>query len=62
LRLPAARHQVEPGFMRDLEAAVDAMERMPWTTLNTLKGNTDVLKGIEKAQTLLASLRKNLSS
>lgn len=62
LRLPTVRQQPEPGFMQDLEAAVDAMERMPWTTLNELKGDVDVLKGIDKAQALLASLRKTLSS
>jgi ParB family transcriptional regulator, chromosome partitioning protein len=48
--------------MQDLEAAVDVMERMPWTMLNGLKGDADVLKGIDKAQTLLASLRKTLLS
>ena len=62
LRLPAARPNAEPGFLQDLETAVEAVERLPWTTLNELKGNADVMKSIEKAQALPASLRKNLSS
>ncbi len=62
LRLPSARSSLEPDLLRDLETALDAMGRMPWTTLNTLKGDADVLKSIDKAQQMLASLRKNLAS
>lgn len=62
LRLPSAHASSEPDLLRDLESALDAMGRMPWTTLNALKGDVDVLKSIDKAQHMLASLRKNLAS
>lgn len=61
LRLPSARPTSEPDFVRDLETALDAMGRMPWTTLNALKGDAEVLKSIDKAQQMLTSLRKNLA-
>ncbi|WP_421999379.1 hypothetical protein [Reyranella sp.] len=60
LRLPSARSTLEPNFLHDLETALDAMGRVPWTTLNALKGDADVLKSIDKVQQMLASLRKNL--
>lgn len=62
LRLPSTRASSEPDLLRDLENALDAMGRMPWTTLNTLKGDAEVLKSIDKAQQMLVSLRKNLAS
>jgi ParB family chromosome partitioning protein len=62
LRLPSARPKSEPDFLQDLEAALDAMGRMPWTKLNALKGDAEALKSIDKAQQMLASLRKNLVS
>src|SRR6266446_5930336 len=37
LRLPSARSASEPNFLLDLETALDAMGRVPWTTLNALK-------------------------
>lgn len=62
LRLPSKGSAEESDFLRDLDAALDAMGRMPWTTLNALKGDTNVLKSIDKAQEMLKSLRKNLVS
>jgi ParB family transcriptional regulator, chromosome partitioning protein len=61
LRLPATRSRIEPGFIHDLDTAIESMERLPWMALNELKGNADVLNSIDKAQVLLESLRKNLS-
>ena len=60
-RPPSARPTSEPDFVRDLETALDAMGRMPWTTLNALKGDAEVLKSIAKAQQMLTLLRKNLA-
>jgi len=62
LRLPSARPLSEPNLLKDLEAALDAVSQVPWTTLNALKGDPEVLKSIDKAQQILASLRKNLAS
>lgn len=50
------------GLSGELEAAVDAMKRVPWTTLAELKGDPDILKKIDDAEALLKSLRKTLSS
>jgi ParB family chromosome partitioning protein len=37
------------------------MQSLPWTELEKLKGDPDMLAKIEKAEKLLASLRQNLS-
>ena len=49
------------GLSSDLSAAVEAMKRVPWTTLAELKGNSEILKKIGEAEALLESLRKTLS-
>jgi ParB family chromosome partitioning protein len=36
------------------------MKRVPWTALSDLKGDPDILKKIDDAETLLKSLRKAL--
>jgi ParB family chromosome partitioning protein len=48
--------------LNELEAAVEAMKSVPWTTLQELKGDSVVLKKLEEAEDLLKSLRKALSS
>jgi ParB family chromosome partitioning protein len=50
------------GLSGELNAAVEAMKRVPWTTLAELKGNAALLQQIDEAETLLKSLRKTLSS
>jgi ParB family chromosome partitioning protein len=37
------------------------MKGVPWTTLQDLKGDPDILKKIDDAEALLRSLRKALS-
>jgi ParB family chromosome partitioning protein len=37
------------------------MKGVPWTTLQDLKGDADILKKIDDAEALLRSLRKALS-
>jgi len=37
------------------------MKRVPWTALEELKGDAELLKKIDEAQLLLKSLRKTLS-
>jgi ParB family transcriptional regulator, chromosome partitioning protein len=46
--------------LTDLGSAVEAMKNLPWTALQDMKGNIDVLKKIEDAEELLKSLRKAL--
>jgi len=61
LRLDAPKKKSKGGLSDDLEAAVEAMKNVPWTTLQELKGDTDILKRISDAEALLQSLRKALS-
>jgi ParB family chromosome partitioning protein len=62
LRLRSTIKKVEKGLRGDLDSAVEAMTRVPWTALEELKGDQDILKKIDEAQALLKSLRKTLSS
>lgn len=62
LRLAPGSKKPRAGLASDLDAAVDAMKRVPWTTLAELKGDPDILKKIAEAEALLGSLRKTLSS
>jgi hypothetical protein len=69
---PATSTPPSSGFVRqkrattrrstqDLETAVQTMKNVPWTALQELKGNPDIIKTIEEAQTLLQSLKNNLT-
>lgn len=61
LRLGPAPKPAKGGLSSDLEAAVDAMKKVPFSTLQELKGNVDILKKIDEAEALLRSLRGALS-
>lgn len=61
LRLGPAVKPNKGGLADELEAAVEAMKKVPWTALEELKGNPDVLKKIGEAEALLRSLRGALS-
>jgi ParB family chromosome partitioning protein len=62
LRLSPTEKKAKGGLLGELDAAVDAMKRVPWTTLEELKGNPDLLKKIADVEALLRSLRKALST
>ncbi len=59
---PTEKKKTRLGLVGELDAAVNAMRSMPWTELEKLKGNSDVLKAIDEAKALLDNLRKTLSS
>jgi ParB family chromosome partitioning protein len=61
LRLGRAPKPVKGGLSGDLEAAVDAMKKVPFSALQELKGDADILKKIDEAEALLQSLRGALS-
>jgi len=61
LRLGPAPKPVKGGFANDLEVAVDAMKKIPWTALQELKGDPEILKKIDEAEALLRSLRGALT-
>jgi ParB family chromosome partitioning protein len=62
LRLSPSMKKPKGGLASDLEAAVDAITRVPWTALEELRGSQEILKKIDRAEALLKSLRKTLSS
>lgn len=61
LRLGPAPKPVKGGLSGDLEVAVDAMKKVPFSSLQELKGDVDILKKIDEAEALLQSLRDALS-
>ena len=62
LRLAPTEKHAKAGLVNDLDAAMNAMRGVPWTSLEELKGNPDVLKRLDDAEALLKSFRKALSS
>jgi ParB family transcriptional regulator, chromosome partitioning protein len=61
LRLIAPEKKAKGGLAGDLDAAVEAMKSVPWTALQELKGDSEILKKIDDVESLLRSLRKALS-
>lgn len=61
LRVGPTLRKTKAGLSGELEVAVEAMKNVPWTVLQELKGDADVLKKIDEAEALLRSLRKALS-
>ena len=51
----------KPGLVGDLNAAAKAMKQVPWTALDELRDDPDVIKRIDEVEALLKSLRKALS-
>ena len=49
-----------PEVALELDAVVEAVKAVPWTALQELKGNSELLK-IEDAEAMFSSLRKALS-
>ena len=62
LRVAHAETKSKRGLAGELGSAVQAMKRVPWTALEELRGNAELLKTIDDAEVLLKSLRKALSS
>jgi ParB family chromosome partitioning protein len=48
------------GLSGELASAVEAMKRVPWTTLAEMKGDVEILKRVDEVEALLKSLRKTL--
>jgi ParB family chromosome partitioning protein len=61
LRLGTTKPKADDGLTGELDAVVEAVKAVPWTTLQELKGNAELLKKIDDAETMLRSLRKALS-
>lgn len=48
------------GLLANIDAAVETMKSLPWTDLQTMKGDPEVLSKLDEAEALLRSLRKAL--
>lgn len=62
LRIHVTEKKDNDGLLTGLETAVQAMKNVPWTTLQELKGDPNILKQVDDAEKLLQSLRKALMS
>ena len=63
LRVTAATgKKLTTGIAAELASMSDAVKKVPWTQLETLKGDPNLLKQIEEAESLLEGLRKTLST
>jgi ParB family chromosome partitioning protein len=60
LKIPAASAKRPGGLAGDLDELAQAIRRYPWTALTSMKGDPDVLKRIQEAESLLRELRKAL--
>jgi ParB family chromosome partitioning protein len=60
LKLRPIEKKPKEDLLSELDAAVEAMRSVPWTSLQQLKGDTNVLKKIEDAEALLKALRHAL--
>jgi ParB family chromosome partitioning protein len=60
--LVSDKNRGNEGLLTDLETAVQTMKNVPWTTLQELKGDPNVLQKLDDAEKLLQSLRKALLS
>ena len=52
----------ETGLAAELESMSAAVKKIPWTDLDSLKGDSELLKKISSAEALLQGLRKTLST
>jgi ParB family chromosome partitioning protein len=62
LRLGGVPGKEKGGLKSDLNLVVESMKRVPWTALNELKDDPELLRKIDEASSLLKSLRNTLSS
>lgn len=49
------------GLLGDIDALADVLRRYPWTELNALRGDPQVIRRIEETEKLLKDLKKNLA-
>lgn len=58
---PSPSAKAKSGLASELGAAVEAMRSVPWTALDELRGDPEILSRIDEAEALLKNLRKSLS-
>ena len=62
LRLGPNDNKEKGGLASELQTVVESMKNVPWTAIADLKKDESLLKKIDEASALLATLRKTLSS
>jgi ParB family transcriptional regulator, chromosome partitioning protein len=60
-RVAPKEHRAGNGLGHDIESLVESLKRYPWTTLDSLRGDPQVLKNIEDAEKVLKDLKHLLS-
>jgi ParB family chromosome partitioning protein len=58
----ASAEPVETGLQAQLQVAIDAVRRLPWTEVQDLRGDPKILETIDEATKLLTSLKASLRS
>jgi len=61
LRLAPSGPEQRGGLKRDIAALTEVMTKYPWTELQQLKGDQEMLKRIEEAQNILKGLKEALT-
>jgi ParB family chromosome partitioning protein len=61
LRIGPSERRKNAGLVTELDAVMDAIRRTPWTELEELKGNPQLIKSLDDAEALLKTLRSILS-
>lgn len=62
LRLAPEQAKGEPGFAANLEATVQSIKEMPWTSIADIRNDAALVRRIEEAEALLRSLRSALGA
>jgi len=50
------------GLLSEIDSVMDAITKLPWMSLEELKGNEELVQKLDEAQELIRTLRKNLST
>ena len=59
-KVPPDANEKRQGLSEEVAALVDAIKRQPWTALERLKGNSDLLRNIEEAERVFEALKRQL--
>lgn len=57
----AAPRAAKPGLTGQLESTINSIRGIPWTELESMRGNREVLERLDEASRLLRSLRDHLA-
>src|SRR5438876_1232895 len=59
-KLPPDANKKRQGLSEEVAALLDAIKRQPWTALDRLKGDSDLLRNIEEAERVFEALKRQL--